>query len=143
MIQNTGRLPRRAEPSEDELREMLESREQEKEQQRRKLSKKGTGVIVVFLLILGGVVMCFIGEPERPHTATAPADTSLEAAKAAIINQIARKNSDVPEELKPFTIKPESSSSHTEDVRFASELLQFLQPPATSPHKKSPAPKED
>ncbi|MES2924100.1 MAG: hypothetical protein V4819_21290 [Verrucomicrobiota bacterium] len=123
--------PEHAEPSEEELRRMLEAREQEKESQRNQLSRKLTKILLVAAVVLIGVILCFPSRRKVSGGAT-HVDPRVAELKAAILNQQNPGSSNIPDELKPFSVKPEQNSDH-ENVRFGMELLNFLQPPATPP----------
>jgi hypothetical protein len=123
--------PEHAEPSEDELRQMLEARELEKELARKQLSRKFTWILVVAAFVLIGVILCFPSSRKMVGAAT-QVDPRVEELKAAILNQQNPGASKIPDELKPFSPKPEQNSDH-ENVRFGMELLNFLQPGARPP----------
>ncbi len=123
--------PEHAEPSEEELRQMLDARELEKESQRRQLSRSFTKSLVVAAVALIGVILCFPSS-RKMIGATPHEDPRVAELKAAIINQQNPAASKIPDELKPFSVKPGQNSDH-ENVRFGMELLNFLQPPARPP----------
>lgn len=116
-------------PSEDELRDMLEAREREKDLQRKQLSRRAS-VILLLIVLSGAAAVYFM--PDR-ETKVVP----VKQAAAALPPTMAGP---VPDELKPFSIKPEKNAEK-DNIRFASELLRFLQPgdpvanPSTPPAK--------
>jgi len=130
--------PEHAEPSEEELRQMLDARELEKESQRNQLSRKFTKILAVAAVGLIGVILCFPSSRKVIGRAT-HVDPRVEELKAAILNQQNPSASKVPEELKPFSPKPEPNSDH-ENVGM--ELLNFLQPPAPPPSSAASVPKK-
>ena len=110
---------------------MLDERELEKESQRKQLSRKFTKILVVAGIILIGVILCF--PSSRKMTGGPPhEDPRVAELKAAILNHQNPSASKVPEDLRPFSPKPEQNSDH-ENVRFGMELLNFLRPPAAPP----------
>lgn len=125
--------PGRLEPPEDELRAMLEARELELELERKRKSRTLTKFLLVSAVIIAGAVYWF--PTTRPATGPqAPDSSEVAIAKAAIASQKA-----IPEELKPFNIKPEEvQTGHRDDIRFAGELLDFVRPRA--PQSQPPPP---
>ena len=134
---NPDLSPEHAVPSEEELRQMLDARELEKESQRKQLSRKFTKILLVGAVILSGVILCFPSS-RKVIGGAAHVDPRVEELKAAILNQQNPSAANVPDELKPFSPKPEQNSDH-ENVRFGMELLNFLQPPARPPATPPPA----
>ncbi len=121
--------PHIAEPSEDELREMLEAREREKDLQRKQLSRRFS-VILLLIVLSGAAAIYFMPDHETKAPPVKHAATALPPTMAG----------PVPDELKPFSIKPEKNAEK-DNIRFASELLRFMQPgdpvanPSTPPAK--------
>lgn len=121
--------PHITEPTETELREMLEAREREKELHRKQLSRRFS-VILLLIVLSGAAAIYFM--PDR-ETKAAPAKQAATALPPTIAGP-------VPDELKPFSIKPEKNAEK-DNIRFASELLRFMQPgdpvanPSTPPAK--------
>lgn len=122
-------------PTEAELRKMLDARELEKESARKKLGRKVTKILLVSIAVLVGVILCF---PGRSMIHSVPIDNPEVAAavKAAMNAQKNSPASGIPEEIKPFSVKS-GESDHTADIRFAVELLKFIQPPG---HPPAPGP---
>ena len=118
------------EPSEAELREMLEAREREKEHHRKQLSRRFS-IILLLMVVLSAAAIYLM--PDREVKPNAPAKPATAALPPTI-------GGPVPDELKPFSIKPEKNAEK-DNIRFASELLRFLQPgdpvanPSTPPVK--------
>lgn len=110
---------------------MLDTREREKESERIRLSRKITTVLIVAALFLIGAILCFPSSRKAIGEAVHE-DPRVAELKAAILNQQNPAASTIPDELKPFSVKPEQNSDH-ENVRFGMELLNFLQPPAQPP----------
>ena len=102
---------------------MLDAREREKECARILLSRKFTKILVVAAIVLIGAILCFPSS-RKVIGGVAPKNPQVAELKAAASN--------IPDELKPFSAKPEQNSDH-ENVRFGMELLNFLQPPARQP----------
>ena len=127
----TQSQPPDAEPSEEELRQMLDARELEREAQRKQLSRQFTRILVVAAVVLIGVILCFPSS-RKMNGGTTQLDPRVAELKAAILNPQNPSAANVPDELKPFSPKPEQNSDH-ENVRFGMELLNFLQPPARPP----------
>lgn len=125
--------PGHLEPPEDELRVMLEARELELELERKRKSRTLTKFLLVSAAVTIGAILCF---PATRKATGPPAPDSSEVAivKAAIATQKA-----IPEELKPFNIKPEEQQAgHRDDIRFAGELLDFVRPKAPQPQPAPP-----
>lgn len=118
--------PEHAEPSEEELRQMLDARERDKESQRQHLSRQFTRILLVAGVILIGAILCFPSSRKMIGTPTHE-DPRVAELKAAILNRQNPAASKIPDELKPFSVRPEQNSDH-ENVRFGMELLNFLQP---------------
>lgn len=107
---------------------MLDARELEKELERKRLGGKLTKILIVSAVILVATIFCFPGRTMNPSVSK----ENPEMAAAVKVALSAQKNSAVsaiPQELKPFSVKP-GESDHTADIRFATELLKFIQPPA-------------
>lgn len=123
--------------SEDELREMLDAREREKELARRQTGRLLTKILFGGGFLLAAAILCFpssrkmirSGAKEKPESAPAIANVPGEKLPGP---------SDIPDELKPFSIKP-GGSNQQGDIHFAMELLQFMQPPAREPERKTEA----
>lgn len=103
------------EPSEDELRRMLETREQELETERLRMSRKLTKIVGVAVVLVAGAVVCSPGV--RKTAGISPKSDAHVAESAAL------KSPDP--ELKPFMMQPEKDADAA-NVRFGSELFQFL-----------------
>ncbi len=112
--------------SEAELRSMLEARELEKELARKQTSREFSILLLVFILTLGGLLYFFsdkLADAETP---------SVEKPKIAVPMPTPLNpdptNSDpgLVKDLKPFMIQPAQGGDGTEDVRFAVELLNFM-----------------
>ena len=129
--------PEHAEPSEEELRQMLEAREIEMESARKQLSRKFTRILLGAAIILIGVILCFPGS-RKASGGAARVDPRVDELKAAILNPQNPGASEVPDELKPFSPRPGQNSDH-ENVRFGMELLNFLQPGAHPPATPPPS----
>ena len=123
--------PEHAEPSEEELRQMLDARDREKESQRQQLSRRFTRILLVAAVVLIGAILCFPSSRKMIGTATHE-DPRVAELKAAIINQQNPAASKIPDELKPFSIRPEQNSDR-ENIRFGMELLNFMQPHTPPP----------
>ncbi len=129
-----------AELSDDELREMLDARELEKELERKRTSRLFTKILLVFAVVLIGAVLCFPNNRKVLAKIATPEDPAAIATRAALLNGKNPDGSEIPAELKPFSIKP-GDSNHRADMRFATELLQFIQPQPREPENVvKPAP---
>lgn len=126
--------------SEDELREMLEARELEKELERQRKSRLFTKILLSAAVVLIGAILCFPNNRKVLAKVSAPEDPAATASRMALLNGKNPDGSEISEDLKPFSIKP-GESNHRADIRFATELLQFIQPPPREPEKiVKPAP---
>ena len=128
--------PEYAEPSEEELRQLLDAREREKEAARKQLSRKFTKILLLATVVLIGVILGFPNHRKMIDAATHD-NPQMAELKAAILSRQNPEAAKIPDELKPFTVRPEQNSDH-ENIRFGMELLNFLQPPAAGPPKKQP-----
>lgn len=117
--------PENRDPSEAELRAMLEERELEKELARQQTSRKFSIILVVFLLTLATAIFCFPGKPV--NVGTAPVAKPVIAVPVPTPLNPDPTNSDpaLVGDLKPFTIQP-GQANQKEDIRFAVELLNFM-----------------
>ncbi len=130
--------PETKDPTEGELREMLDARELEKDLRRKKQGRKLTTFLIVFAIVLAGSILCFPGRRNVVHSVVTENPETAAAIKAVLNAQKNPSASGVSDELKPFSVKP-GESDHTADIRFAVELLQFMQPPAHEPEKGAKA----
>lgn len=128
-MQNKEPQPENLDPSDEELREMLDARELEKELARKQLSRNLSKILCIPAAVLIGVILCFPGSRKMigsvSHDNPDPA-----AAKAVLAARQTPAASGIPEDLKPFSIKPGNDDNHNGDIHFAMELLQFMQTPA-------------
>ena len=118
--------PESREPSEAELRVMLEEREREKDLARQQTSRKFSKILVVSLMVLAGVILCF---PSKPMVvAPSPLARAVMAAPVPTPVNPDPTNSDpaLVQDLKPFTPQAGAKGGNTEDVRFAAQLLNFM-----------------
>ncbi len=120
-------------PTEAQLRRMLDARELEKEMARKQTSRNITKVLLLSAAVVIGAVFCFPSSrkivTDAAHGGTDP------AAQAAILSQqraelakAAASAAEVPEEMKPFVAKP-SEDGLKSDIRFTMELMNFMQAP--------------
>ncbi|MES2661655.1 MAG: hypothetical protein V4689_23760 [Verrucomicrobiota bacterium] len=118
--------PEERDPTEAELRVMLEARELEKELLRKRTSRKFSIILVVFILTLAGVIFCIPGKlgiaespPLAKPVAAVPLPTPLNPDPT---------NSDpaLVKDLKPFMLQPGQEGDQKENIRFAVELLNFM-----------------
>lgn len=114
------------EPSEAELRAMLEEREREKDLARKETSRKFSRILVISAVIMTGVIFFYPGKP----LAVAPARIAKVVPAAPVPTPLNPDptNSDpaMAKDLKPFTPQPGAKGGNTEDVRFAVQLLNFM-----------------
>lgn len=103
------------EPSEGELRRMLEARELELETERMRMSRKLTKIVCVTIALVTGAILCFPGA--RKNVGISP--------KAKIVSAESAELKSPDPDLKPFMIKPEKDSDAA-NVRFGTELFKFL-----------------
>ncbi|MEO5917510.1 MAG: hypothetical protein ABIS50_24995 [Luteolibacter sp.] len=116
--------PERHNPSEAELRIMLEEREREKDLARQQTSRRFTRIVLVFILLLAAAIYCFPNKP--PVIATPVVKPVIAAPIPTPLNpDPTNKDPALAQDLKPFTIQP-GQSNQKEDVRFAVELLNFM-----------------
>jgi len=119
--------------SEAELRIMLEAREQELERERQRMSRKFTHILIVVSLAAIGTFLLF-----SLVNRTSTHDGPLAATPLPVP---ATPDPEIPEDLKKFIAKP-GDSDLKEDVRFAAQLLNFLNTsdskPASQPQVESP-----
>lgn len=127
-MQNHEPQPENLDPSEDELREMLDAREFEKELERKQLSRKLSKILRLSAVVLIGIILCFPGSRKMIGSVIRD-NPDLTAAKAALPVRQTPAASAILEDLKSFNMKP-GNDSLKGDVHFAMELLQFAQPPA-------------
>ena len=117
--------------SEAELRDMLEAREMELELERQRTSRKFSIILCMFALTLLASFLVF-----HFATRTRPEDVPVAAIPLAKPTRLAPEISD---ELKKFT-NSSGDGDLKEDIRFAGQLLNFLN---TSESKPAPAPQAD
>jgi hypothetical protein len=114
------------EPSEAELRTMLEEREREKDLARNETSRKFSRILIISAVVLTGAIFFY---PAKP-LAVAPARIAKAVIAAPMPTPLNPDptNSDpaMVEDLKPFTPRPGAKGGDTEDVRFAVQLLNFM-----------------
>lgn len=124
-MQSPAHLQDRREPSENELRRLLESREAEKEAERRRTSRKLTKILALGFAVVAGAVLCFPGARKSaglsPKVKSLVADGTPPPAKDP--------------DLKPFMPAPEKDPGAA-NVRFGVELLQFLNSAQPQPAAK-------
>ena len=111
-------------PSEAELRTMLEEREREKELARIQTSRKFSRILVISLVTLAAVIFFY---PVKPVAVAPIAKAKIAAPLPTPLNPDPT-NSDpaMVNDLKPFTPQPGAKGGNTEDVRFAVQLLNFM-----------------
>lgn len=118
--------PGSREPSEAELRIMLEEREREKDLARNQTSRKFSRILVGFVVALAGAVFFF---PSKP-VSVAPAARAKAVPATPLPTPLNPDptNSDpaMVKDLKPFTPQAGAKGGNTEDVRFAVQLLNFM-----------------
>ena len=116
--------PESNDPSEAELRTMLEEREREKELARKETSRKFSRILVVSLVTLAAVIFFY---PVKPVAVVPIAKAKITAPLPTPLNPDPT-NSDpaMVNDLKPFTPQPGAKGGNTEDVRFAVQLLNFM-----------------
>lgn len=139
-MQDGRNHPRHIEPSERELREMLESREREKDSEWKRKSRKLSVILVGVCLCLAATI-ALIPDTRRLLGGTPSENPDLAAAKAALKSQT---HSVVPspgtkDELDAFKPKP-FEGPQTDDIRFAAQLLNFLRTPEPSASERPASP---
>lgn len=117
-------------PSEAQLRVMLEARQHELEAHRQRTSRTFSMILLVVISGTAGAIWLFPTEPGKISSSASAAMPLATAAKTA---------GQADPELKAFT--DTSHGDSTEDVRFAMQLLNFVNPAATktSPASQTPA----
>ncbi len=101
------------------------------------MSSKLSKILGAAAAMLIGAILCVPSSREMIGMSVkeSPEAAAAKVAIASLQKQNAA-NRAVPDDLKPFSIQPEADSRH-EDLRFATELLNFLRPPArgeATPH---------
>ena len=116
--------PESNDPSEAELRTMLEEREREKELARKETSRKFSRILVISRVTLAAVIFFY---PVKPVAVAPIAKAKIAAPLPTPLNPDPT-NSDpaMVKDLKPFTPQPGAKGGNTEDVRFAVQLLNFM-----------------
>jgi hypothetical protein len=117
---------------EAELRSMLEAREREKDSERQQTSRRFTIILCAFVLAIAGAVMLFQStsqEAAAPPVVAKP----MVAASATLPNPLNPdpNNSDpgLAHDLKPFSINKDRLGGQSEDIRFAMQLMNFMDAP--------------
>ncbi len=121
----------RNEAFESELRSMLEAREREKDDQRQQTSKRFTIILIASAVVIAGAVMLF---PSKSQEAVAPLVVKpLVPAASALPNPLNPdpNNTDpgLAHDLKPFSIDKDHLGGQSEDIRFAMQLMNFMDAP--------------
>ena len=129
--------------AEKELRTLLEGKEDELEEKRRRMSRTVTRV-----LLLGGTglvaLVVFYPVSEKPAMVNksplmekaAQALPGMQQGQMPQVFAPVAEDREMDKELQPFSIKPEQTHGNKDDIRFAMELLNFMQPgakPAEAP----------
>ena len=125
--------------AEMELRALLEDRENQKELDRKKTSRTFTKILLATVILLAGAILCFPDNRKVLRKVTAPA-APVDIESAPVMPQVfapPAEDAQIAKELKPFAVK-EGKNSQKDDIRFASELLQFLQPQSAPPSQAGP-----
>lgn len=118
--------PGSSDPSEADLRIMLEERERELEFERKQTSRKFSRILIGLVVALAAAIFFF---PAKPVTvAPAPIAKAVIAAPLPTPLNPDPTNSDpgMIKDLKPFTPQAGAKGGNTEDVRFAVQLLNFM-----------------
>jgi hypothetical protein len=131
-----------AEPSEEELRAMLEAREQVHATTQHQLARIGTRVLVAGLAALAIGFFSFSDnreavasmfrepapEPARPPQ-PAPAPAKPADGQVSAADELTRAANDMTS--NPLALPSDGKIIHKEDIGFAMELLNFAQGPPT------------
>lgn len=112
--------PTNHEPSETELRAMLEARELELEHNRKRTSRKFSLVLAGLAVVIGAIIY-LIPNKAPLH----PPQIVKKAVPATTGDGIAS-------DLKPFTTLP-TDSDQKENIRFGMQLLNFMNSPTPKP----------
>ncbi len=113
------------EPSETELRSMLEARELEKDLARDQTRRTFNVILLVFVILLSGVVWLL---PKKQFNAVAPPIKKPAPVVQAPIQPnsfLEKTDPGLAHDLAPFTPQP-GQGNQTEDIRFAMQLLNFM-----------------
>ena len=118
------------EPSETELRIMLEEREREIELARQQTSRKFSLILVGFAVMLVGAIFLFPSTPVK--VAPIPIVKALTAAPIPTPLNPDPNNTDpgLAKDLKPFMVQRGAQNGTKEDIRFAMQLLNFMDAPS-------------
>ncbi len=117
------------EPSDAELRSMLDARELEKDLARDRTRRTFNVILLVSITALSGVIWLF---PKKPlYVVSLPAKKPAPLVQAPRPPSSSLENSDpgLAHDLAPFTPQP-GESNQSEDIRFAMQLLNFMDAPS-------------
>lgn len=120
------------EPSEAELRSMLEARDREKDLERSRTSRKFTRILLGSLAVLVAAIWLFPGKQAdvgAPPVVKASPALALPAPNS-LNPELAKTDPGLAHDLAPFTIQPGQGGGQTEDIRFAMQLLNFMDAPS-------------
>jgi hypothetical protein len=126
--------PGTSEPSLDELRRMIEAKDLERERERKRLSGLATKILIVGVLAVVVGILCTPGR-EKPGDPAGGPDPDLAATAAQIQERLSNP-------LDGGGLNPDAGAverdSRKGDLKFAMDLLRYVQPEAhrtTAPSK--------
>ncbi len=134
-----------SEPSEAELRMMLDEREREKDVARQQTSRRFTRILVGSVVVLAGAVFFFPVKPVAVGPAPIAKAVIATASPTPLKPDSANSDPAMDHDLKPFTPQPGAGGGNKEDILFAAQLMNYLRPGdshAPTPPTKVPTTKK-
>ncbi len=119
-------MPVSAQPSLEELRRMFDARARVRELERKQLSRVGSIVLIVVLLVLAAIVLIW---PDRAQVASPASESDLAAKSAEIQRQLSNPEAGTAD-----------AHSNQGDLNFAMDLMRFIQPGAPRTKSSDPTP---
>lgn len=119
-----------SEPSEPELRIMLEEREREIELARQQTSRRFSLILFGFAAVLAVAIYLFPATPVK--VTPVPVLKALTAIPVPTPLNPDPNNTDpgLAKDLKPFMVQRGAQNGTKEDIRFAMQLLNFMDAPS-------------